>query len=308
MSNTTEEFDPTSENNKPPTSTASSPFDSDPGADIVLLSSDGFEFRARTAILSFASPVFSDMFSFPQPVSDIQQQISSSSPCVQLSETKIVIDILLRYCYPVPPSRGVEDFDAAIAARSAAEKYNMDYIKERIEDYIEEHFGSDPRYMLLLYREAYERREGMQARFQALYCLRFPLTTLVRLWKTTSSNSSLQKLIEYHLAVSAQVANHVSQYDLISHIVKPCCPSCNVPGTNEPKWWCKNIACIVNNLYTEGPTSRRILIREQRYYRPCVKCHLRLTTNWNAMEKKFHENIEKEAERVRFSVISSGLN
>lgn len=296
-----EEFVPTDGS-----STASSPFDSDPGADVVLLSSDGFEFRARMAILSFASPVFDDMFSLPQPGSDKEKQYPHHKPplpLIQLSETKVVIDILLRYCYPVPLARGMEDYDVAVAARSAAEKYDMDYIKGEIDNYIEEHFGGDPRYRLLLYREACERREDAQARFQALYCLRFPLATLVRLWKTTSSNSSLQKLVEYHLGVSARVVNHVSQYGRINHIIQSCCPSCNVPGTYKPKWWYKNIASIVSNVYEKGPTSRRILPHRPEPGSLCIKCHQNVSSTWNAMEERFNEHVECVAERVCLSLI-----
>lgn len=296
-----EEFVPTDGS-----STASSPFDSDPGADVVLLSSDGFEFRARMAILSFASPVFDDMFSLPQPGSDKEKQYPHHKPplpLIRLSETKVVIDILLRYCYPVPLARGMEDFDVAVAARSAAEKYDMGYIKGEIDNYIEEHFGGDPRYRLLLYREAYERREDAQARFQALYCLRFPLATLVRLWKTTSSNSSLQKLVEYHLGVSARVVNHVSQYGRINHIIHSCCPSCNVPGTYKPKWWYKNIASIVSNVYEKGPTSRRILPHRPEPGSLCIKCHQNVSSTWNAMEERFNEHVECVAERVCLSLI-----
>lgn len=296
-----EEFVPTDGS-----STASSPFDSDSGADVVLLSSDGFEFRARMAILSFASPVFDDMFSLPQPGSDKEKQYPHDKPplpLIQLSETKVVIDILLRYCYPVPLARGMEDYDVAVAARSAAEKYDMDYIKGEIDNYIEEHFGGDPRYRLLLYREACERREDAQARFQALYCLRFPLATLVRLWKTTSSNSSLQKLVEYHLGVSARVVNHVSQYGRINHIIHSCCPSCNVPGTYKPKWWYKNIASIVSNVYEKGPTSRRILPHRPEPGSLCIKCHQNVSSTWNAMEERFNEHVECVAERVCLSLI-----
>lgn len=296
-----EEFVPTDGS-----STASSPFDSDSGADVVLLSSDGFEFRARMAILSFASPVFNDMFSLPQPGSDKEKQYPHHKPplpLIQLSETKVVIDILLRYCYPVPLARGMEDYDVAVAARSAAEKYDMDYIKGEIDNYIEEHFGGDPRYRLLLYREACERREDAQARFQALYCLRFPLATLVRLWKTTSSNSSLEKLVEYHLGVSARVVNHVSQYGRINHIIHSCCPSCNVPGTYKPKWWYKNIASIVSNVYEKGPTSRRILPHRPEPGSLCIKCHQNVSSTWNAMEERFNEHVECVAERVCLSLI-----
>lgn len=288
-----------------------SPFDSDPGADVILLSSDGFEFRARMAILSFASPVFDDMFSLPQPGPDKQKQYPNHKPplpLIQLSETKTVIDILLRYCYPVPLARGMNDFDVAIAARSAAEKYDMDYIKGEIDNYIEEHFGGDPRYRLILYREAYERREDAQVQFQALYCLRFPLPTLVRLWKTSSSNSSLQKLVEYHLAVSARVVNHISQYSRINHIIKSCCPSCNVSGTYKPRWWYKNIASIVSNVYEKGPTSRHILPHRPDPGSLCIQCHRNVSSTWNAMEERFNENVEWVAEKVCLTLFLIDLN
>ncbi|KAI0305826.1 hypothetical protein B0F90DRAFT_1609499, partial [Multifurca ochricompacta] len=42
------------------------PFD-DADADIILRSADNFDFRVYRVILSKASPVFRDMFTFPHP-------------------------------------------------------------------------------------------------------------------------------------------------------------------------------------------------------------------------------------------------
>lgn len=89
------------------TFTVGAPFDSDPGAGVVLLSCDNFAFLVRKDILCLASPVFNDMFSLPQPkvVADndsLESLAETTLPSVQLYETGLVLDIILRFCPPFP--------------------------------------------------------------------------------------------------------------------------------------------------------------------------------------------------------------
>lgn len=79
------------------TFTVKEPFDSDPGADIILISCDNAEFRAREQILSFISPVFSDMFSLPHAISDEigeRPETINNLPFVHLSENAVVDTLL----------------------------------------------------------------------------------------------------------------------------------------------------------------------------------------------------------------------
>jgi hypothetical protein len=76
---------------------AGAPFD-DAWADLILRSSDGVPFRVFKIILSLASPIFTDMFSIPPPVS---QQSDDQIPMVDLSEHSKVLDVALCHIYPI---------------------------------------------------------------------------------------------------------------------------------------------------------------------------------------------------------------
>ena len=76
---------------------AQSPFHEE-SADVILRSSNGVNFFAHKIILSLASPIFSDMFSIPQPSTGGQE---ATRPIVDVTEDDLVLDSLLRYIYPV---------------------------------------------------------------------------------------------------------------------------------------------------------------------------------------------------------------
>ncbi|THH32512.1 hypothetical protein EUX98_g1656 [Antrodiella citrinella] len=97
------------------------PFTSQQDADIILRSCDGQQFFVHHIILSLVSPVFRDMFDAMPP-----QPSSSSLQIVDVEESFLVLDCLLRICYPVSdpkidelPLEQVED------CLRAAHKYEM---------------------------------------------------------------------------------------------------------------------------------------------------------------------------------------
>jgi len=55
------------------------------------------DFRIHKFILSLASPVFKDMFAFPQPPDHNEQP---NTPIVDISEPPFVLDMILRLVYP----------------------------------------------------------------------------------------------------------------------------------------------------------------------------------------------------------------
>ncbi|KAJ7142264.1 hypothetical protein C8R44DRAFT_192014 [Mycena epipterygia] len=76
----------------PPTFVLQPPFD-DPGADIILRSSDRFDFHVRRLVLSLASPFFRDMFTLPQPIPECPV------PIIPVSESARVLNRSLRFWY-----------------------------------------------------------------------------------------------------------------------------------------------------------------------------------------------------------------
>ena len=73
----------------------------DPNGDIILCSSDQVEFRVFRWPLQRLSPVFSDMFTLPDPGSASPE--ASAQPIVQMDETAPVIEAILRLSYPIDP-------------------------------------------------------------------------------------------------------------------------------------------------------------------------------------------------------------
>ncbi|KAJ7445267.1 hypothetical protein FB451DRAFT_1104358 [Mycena latifolia] len=69
------------------------PFD-DPGADVILRSSDGIDFRVHRLVLSLASPFFKQMFSLPQPTAEPEV------PTIPVTESAAALDRALRFWYP----------------------------------------------------------------------------------------------------------------------------------------------------------------------------------------------------------------
>ena len=93
-------------------------FDTTGDTDIILRSADGQQFHTHKSLLSRASPVFRDMFAFPQPPSPEPLSV----PVVDVSETGKVLDVFLRCLYPMPKTT-VEGFELLEGVFAAAEKY-----------------------------------------------------------------------------------------------------------------------------------------------------------------------------------------
>ncbi|EED78396.1 predicted protein [Postia placenta Mad-698-R] len=97
-------------------------------ADVILRSSDRVNFRVWKNILAEASPFFHDLFSLPQPVtaaSGKQQDEDDSVSVVPMTEDSVVLDKLLRFCYPIrdPEFASLDELRPVI---DAAKKYLMD--------------------------------------------------------------------------------------------------------------------------------------------------------------------------------------
>lgn len=185
------------------TFTVKEPFDSDPGADIILISCDNAEFRARKAILSFISPVFSDMFSLPHAITDEvgeRPETINNLPFVHLSENGAVIDTLLRYGYPLINPLTIDSY-LLIDVLNAAEKYDMKYAMSGIEAALTSMRHSKPEVLLFLYQRACNLHMEKEARQHAFDCLKLSQTSIVKHWGANTSVGALSNLIDYHQAV-----------------------------------------------------------------------------------------------------------
>lgn len=254
------------------------PFDSDPAADVVLRSSDNFEFRARKAILSLTSPGFNDLIGTLRSKSTVEIDTSTpheaSLPCIQLSETGPVVDILLRQCYPLAPPLIVDDLDTFFAVRLASYKYDMTFIRTNMDKHMKESHTNDARYNVLWYRIACEQHMAAQARQCAWDCLRLPLATILNQWQPVpSSDKALSNLVDYHHTVSLRIGEYLGNFKNIRILISNMrctgnnskAASCNVyfsdlgGSSSGPTWWGDQLLSELQRIYKEGPVTGRVL-------------------------------------------------
>lgn len=82
------------------------------------------DFRVHKFILSLASPVFNDMFAFPQPFDQNHNQ-QPGIPIVDIPDSPQVLDAILQFVYPGAELSVLTDLSITSALLSAADKYNM---------------------------------------------------------------------------------------------------------------------------------------------------------------------------------------
>jgi hypothetical protein len=82
------------------------------------------DFRIHKFVLSLASPVFKDMFTFPQPP-DQGHSEQSELPVVDVPDAPEVMDIILRFVYPGVEPPKFTDARLLSILLSAADKYQI---------------------------------------------------------------------------------------------------------------------------------------------------------------------------------------
>jgi len=106
----------------------SSPYFTTDDGDIILRASQEpvltHDFRVHKFILSLASPVFKDMFTFSQPL-DQTHNDQPDTPVVHVSDSPQILDTILRFVYPGVDLPTFTDLSTVSALLSAADKYNI---------------------------------------------------------------------------------------------------------------------------------------------------------------------------------------
>lgn len=108
---------------------AETPFNQ-PTADFIIRSADHMDFRVHKAVLSLATPVFETMFSLPKTRSgSSSQEKKDGLPVITLPEPSVVLDALLRLCYPTTAPT-ITNFTHAARLYEALDKYAMEPLME----------------------------------------------------------------------------------------------------------------------------------------------------------------------------------
>ncbi|PCH42901.1 hypothetical protein WOLCODRAFT_18015 [Wolfiporia cocos MD-104 SS10] len=114
----------------------SSFFNNSNDADVVLRTCDDVDFFVHKLVLRLASPVFGDMFRIPQPSdSDTQARCPGSGlPLIRVSESSIIFETLLRFCYPGIANPKLKPRTPSEIGRllEAAIKYEIDYFTSEL--------------------------------------------------------------------------------------------------------------------------------------------------------------------------------
>lgn len=288
------------------------PFDSDPDADVILISSDNAQFRARMAILSFSSPVFSDMFSLPQTTGTTSKTTTIAGlPFVHMSEAGWIIDPLLRYCYPLA-NPFIKDANHLFCILNAAEKFDMTYVVHQIKSALQRTIHK-PQDLLLFYRKACINHNEVDARWSAFRCLSLPYHSVVKHWGANTSVGGLSNLIDYHQAVSVAISDFIINFWQVDSKGKDLwgsCRKCNgivpkwrmhdpppVVGSKEPHWWTSGRS--VQDILMEGPLAAQLLPSEEAIESiRCSSCSGCVHRQWQLFESKFRSAVTEEANRV----------
>ena len=111
----------------PPPSMSSAFFATDDG-DIILRAGQEpgstHDFRVHKFVLSLGSPVFKDMFTFPQPPAQNHNE-QSDIPTVNVLDSPQVLDTILRFIYPGVKFPTPADLSIVSALLFTTDKYNI---------------------------------------------------------------------------------------------------------------------------------------------------------------------------------------
>jgi len=282
------------------------PFASDPSADVILRSSDNVEFQAVKGLLSYASPIFKDMFSLPQTTDKSHPNL----PCVDLSGPAFVVDMLLRYVYPAKvPTEG--DNEQLFAVYEAAQKYEMARVLTLFKENLKKECAKRPQNALLLYIIACVDKDEKAAVESARECLRLPYLSLAL---QTASVNCFPDLLLYHHTVSAKVAKLFSDAFMLEAVFastfRASCyhgDQCRIQqNLRTPLWWQNERNVRLCAVIENGPLSEDVYSFEKKWFStiafPCVTCTRTMFRDWSAFEYAFKKRVEDEANKVNLLV------
>jgi hypothetical protein len=140
--------------------------------DVDIVSSDGVPFRVRKSLLSHISPVFSDMFSVPQPNSSSDSDASTDP--INLSEPSRTIKLILSLADSPPTSLLVDSLSDIANLLQAADKYDIKTIQEHAHHSLTQlkFLENEP---LRVYAIASRYGDYKTAALAAQHVLRYPL-------------------------------------------------------------------------------------------------------------------------------------
>ena len=119
--------------------------------DVILRAAHGTDsrdFRVHKIFLSFASPVFKDMFKLPQPPSP-----TSTIDVVDVVDPPRALEAILRFIYPCADPPAIDDLTLLSEVLALADKYDIGTARSRLRSSLVEFAKTEP---LRTYAIAYQ--------------------------------------------------------------------------------------------------------------------------------------------------------
>ena len=246
------------------------PFD-DTDADTILRSVDELDFRVYRVILSKASPVFRDMFTFPHPGPHKDDDDHKDGlPLVRLPESGMTLSMLLYAIYPVSPShapppyttqgRGQDDgaLDTLTDAWLAADKYEVSGLRDALTTRLQTH-PLMARQPLRMFGVAYYLRSQILLQTAATRTLPLAPLTLEGLGRHVDLVPfiAVRHLVEYHRACGEAARDFAllkADEDGFAESFLPALlmQGSSVAGARAPRV-CKDPRCQFGNLKVSRP-------------------------------------------------------
>src|SRR6266404_3289179 len=215
-----------------------------PGADVILRSSDLYDFRVLKMYIFHASPLLGErMLAGADSGSPIifTETATASLPVVQLPDSGAVLFSLLTYVFPVQPILP-SIVEQTMELLSAAQKYKMDAVLTHIRNHIAQQHPPFIREENSLYIYSLAQKYGLrQELLKAARCtLRLPTLTIEDLGEKLElmPGAYLHELWKYHQRVRANLTSGFKDFlsRLQHHGIFSASCLANPTDSGAPSW------------------------------------------------------------------------
>jgi len=294
-------------------------FQKDPTADVILRSMDLVDFRAHKLILSFASPLFRDMFNVGKSSGHMPGQNDGRSAVVPMKEeTADVVEKLLRLCYPVEPPSW-ESASQIHPVLAAAIKYQLETISTTLRKEL-----MSPRFLqsepLRIFAIACHLKLSDEARVAAVHTLRQPMIFEGAIKELQFVSSlSVYRLFEFREASRKAVTvlavdSNTGSVDLVSKdtdwvwftcagiFAGKACPASPLFNRQVTPWWFTYLGSASSALSQKpsgsSVTSDSTLLAALNEASACNKCSSKAYSDLARFSKLLAAAVDKKVEEI----------
>lgn len=290
---------------------ASSPFDH-PDADVIIRSSDNIDFRVFKLFLSFASPVFKDMFTLPQVTEGNNlDETKDGLPIVQVTEDGETLKNLFLLCYPVD-GPVLDKLGDVLMLLEAASKYSIERAQKRAQEWlIASRFME--RHAMLVFSVACRYGLEKEARLAAKATLYHPICKPSYGKELNFMTAGqLYQLIQYHWRCVEAMKNVATNFTWIRSR-SFCWFECEAEAEKRlqkqcaGRWWYAYMSRVARVLAVQrlGEAQGRELLKVAAGDIKCGKCHTRVLSDMKRFNIMFEAKIDRAISEVSLFVLEA---